>query len=185
MNLSQTGKSIIYNHMSIRLMKNKNLTIDSEELLTILNNFHNDRIINENSLNKHQVQYEMLCLRTGCEAYRGTAKHLPQLYILLRDSNIELKIPIKWFMQIFILGYYVFPMKFIDYQCEWKEYLFSTTKLDFVNKSSLEKATTITIIDRFILTIIIFELTRTFLIYHYSGFLHDKSLSYLLMTFTG
>ncbi|CAF2742281.1 unnamed protein product [Rotaria sp. Silwood2] len=100
MNLSQTGKSIIYNHMSIRLMKNKNLTIDSEELLTILNNFHNDRIINENSLNKHQVQYEMLCLRTGCEAYRGTAKHLPQLYILLRDSNIELKIPIKWFMQI-------------------------------------------------------------------------------------
>ncbi|CAF5117549.1 unnamed protein product, partial [Rotaria sp. Silwood1] len=78
----------------------ESLTIDSEELLTILNNIHNDRIINENSLNEHQVQYEMLCLRTACEVYRETAKHLPQLYIILRDSNMEFKIAIKWFMQI-------------------------------------------------------------------------------------
>ncbi|CAF1510777.1 unnamed protein product, partial [Rotaria sp. Silwood1] len=83
----------------------ENLTIDSKELLIILNNFHNDRIIIKNSLNKHQVQREMLCLRKGCEAYREIAKHLSQLYILLRDSNIELKISIKWFMQIdFILS---------------------------------------------------------------------------------
>ncbi|CAF3643128.1 unnamed protein product [Rotaria sordida] len=74
----------------------ENLTIDSKELLIILNNFHNDRIIIENSLNEYQVQREMLCLRTGCEAYKETAKYLSQLYILLRDSNIELKISIKW-----------------------------------------------------------------------------------------
>ncbi|CAF4265611.1 unnamed protein product, partial [Rotaria sordida] len=51
----------------------------------------NDRIIIENSLNEYQVQREMLCLRTGCEAYKETAKYLSQLYILLRDSNIEKK----------------------------------------------------------------------------------------------
>ncbi|CAF4307268.1 unnamed protein product, partial [Rotaria sordida] len=78
----------------------ENLTIDSEELLTILNKYNNDRILIENSLNEHKVQREMLSLRTGCEAYRETAKHLSQLYILLRDSNINLKISIKWFIQI-------------------------------------------------------------------------------------
>ncbi|CAF4779075.1 unnamed protein product, partial [Rotaria sp. Silwood2] len=69
----------------------ENLTIDSEDLLKILNNFHNDGVAIDNSLNEHQVQREMLCLRTGCEAYRETAKDLTQLYILIRDSNIEFK----------------------------------------------------------------------------------------------
>ncbi|CAF2552370.1 unnamed protein product [Rotaria sp. Silwood2] len=64
----------------------ENLTIDSEKLLIILNNFHKDRIIIKNSLNEHQVQRQMLCFRTGCEAYREIAKHLSQLHILLRDS---------------------------------------------------------------------------------------------------
>ncbi|CAF3088863.1 unnamed protein product [Rotaria sp. Silwood2] len=237
----------------------------------------------------------MLCLRTGCEAYRETAKDLTQLYILIRDSNIEFKIPIKWFMQIvtnnlsrrieinsnttndsldminkvharetylrcfesiysyisstmsndylqcfliifafikqdnienfklfqFIINklnrinqkiipnflddqkrpsfinshswllcisdeinkkYPNLSQHLIDYQHEWEEYLYSTTKLDFINKSPLEKTITISIIDRFILSIIlqpekIFELTRTFLVYHYGGLLRDKSLS--------
>ncbi|CAF1565551.1 unnamed protein product, partial [Rotaria sordida] len=83
-----------------KITTTKNLTIDSEELLTILNKYNNDRILIENSLNEHKVQREMLSLRTGCEAYRETAKHLSQLYILLRDSNINLKISIKWFIQI-------------------------------------------------------------------------------------
>ncbi|CAF3428145.1 unnamed protein product [Rotaria socialis] len=281
----------------------ENLTIDSEDLLTILNNFHCDRVSIENSLNEHQVQREIICSRTGCEAYRETAKHLAKLYILLRDSEIELKIPIKWFIQIvtnnlsrrietntntnttttatannnsldmiskvqaretylrcfesiysylsssmsndhlqcfliifalikqenkdniqlleFILKklnplnqqiipnflddqkrpsfinshswllclsdeinakYPNLTEHLIDYQHEWKEYLYSTTKIDFINKSPLEKTTTLNIIDRFILLIIlkpekIFEITRTFLVYHYGGFLHDKSLS--------
>lgn len=43
----------------------------------------------------------------------------------------------------------------IDYQHEWKEYLYSTTKFDFINKSPLEKITTMNIIDRFILLIIL------------------------------
>ncbi|CAF1460318.1 unnamed protein product, partial [Rotaria sordida] len=47
----------------------ENLTIDSKELLIILNNFHNDRIIIENSLNEYQVQREMLCLRTDSSTF--------------------------------------------------------------------------------------------------------------------
>lgn len=43
----------------------------------------------------------------------------------------------------------------IDYQYQWKEYLFSTTKFDFINKSPFENTTSITIIDRFILSIIL------------------------------
>ena len=43
----------------------------------------------------------------------------------------------------------------INYQYEWNEYLFSTTKLDFINKSPFEKSTTISIMDRFILSIIL------------------------------
>jgi len=43
----------------------------------------------------------------------------------------------------------------IDYQFEWKEYLFSTTKLQFINKTPFEKTITISIIDRFILQIIL------------------------------
>ncbi|CAF1434843.1 unnamed protein product [Rotaria sp. Silwood1] len=130
----------------IEILETKeSLTIDSEELLTILNNIHNDRIINENSLNEHQVQYEMLCLRTACEVYRETAKHLPQLYIILRDSNMEFKIAIKCHSWLLCFSneinkkYPNLSENLIDYQHEWKEYLYSTTKADFVNKSSLEK----------------------------------------------
>jgi len=43
----------------------------------------------------------------------------------------------------------------IRYHDEWKEYLSSTTKLDFLNKSPFEKTTSISIIDRFILWIIL------------------------------
>ena len=43
----------------------------------------------------------------------------------------------------------------IDCEHEWKEYLFSTLKLDFINKSPYEKTRTINIIDRFILSIIL------------------------------
>jgi hypothetical protein len=246
----------------------ENLTIDSEELLTILNNFNQDRILIENSLNEHRIQREILCLRTGAEVYKETSKYLIQLYILLRDSDIKLKISIKWFIQIitnnlsrrietnlntnidslemihkvqaretylrcfqsiysylslslsdnhlqyililfalikqnniqdiylfkFILNklntinqeiipkflddqkrpifinshswllcfqeeikkkYPNLSQNLIDYQYEWKEYLFSTTKLDFINKSPFEKTRTISIIDRFILSIIL------------------------------
>ncbi|CAF4046788.1 unnamed protein product [Rotaria sp. Silwood2] len=57
----------------------------------------------------------------------------------------------------------------------------SSTKLDFINKSPLQKTTTATIIHPFILSIIlqlekIFELTCTFLIYRRGGLLHDKTL---------
>ncbi|CAF3761337.1 unnamed protein product [Rotaria sp. Silwood1] len=65
------------------LEKKENLTIYSKELLIILNNFHNDRILIENSLNEYQIQREILYLRTVCEVYRETAKYLLQLYILL------------------------------------------------------------------------------------------------------
>lgn len=246
----------------------ENLTIDSEELLIILNNFNQERILIENSLNEHRIQREILCTRTGAEVYRETSRDLIQLYILLRDSNINFKIPIKWFIQIVtnnlsrrietntnintdsldmihkvqsretylrcfesIYSYlslslstndlqYILtllalikqnnienisllkfilkklnPMnqeiipnflddqkrpKFInchswllcceeeinkkypdlsehliDYELEWKEYLFSTTKLDFINKSPFEKIITMNIIDRFILSIIL------------------------------
>jgi hypothetical protein len=248
----------------------ENLISDSEELLKILNKFNHDGILIENSLNEHRIQRDILSSRTGSEAYRETARHLTQLYILLRDSNIEVKIPIKWFKQIvtnnlsrrietnanpntnvdnldminkvqaretylrcfesiysylsssmsnddlqcllilfalikqenietiqlfkFILQklnpiqqqiipnflddqkrpefinshswllclseeinnkYPDLAQHLIDYQDEWKEYLFSTTKLDFINKSPFEKTTTISIIDRFILSIIL------------------------------
>ena len=243
---------------------------DSEDLLKILNKFNHDRILIENSLNEHRIQREILSSRTGSGAYQKTARHLTQLYILLRDGNLELKIPIAWFKQIVtnnlsrrmetntntntnldsldmiskvqaretylrcfesIYSYlsssmsnnnlqsllilfalikqnnieniklieFIFqklnPIKqqiipnflddqrrpefinshswllclseeinnkypdlaqhLIDYQYEWKEYLFSTTKLDFINKSPFEKTTTIEIIDRFILLIIL------------------------------
>jgi hypothetical protein len=236
----------------------------------MLNEFNNERILIDNSLNEHRIQREMLSSRTGSESYRETARHLSQLYILLRDSKIELKIPIKWFTQIVtknlsrrietnvntnittdsldminkvqaresylrcfesIYSYLsstmsnndlqslliifalikqdkienVYLFKFIliklnstkqqiipnflddqkrpsfisshswllcldnqinikykdlaqhliSYQDEWKEYLSSTTKLDFLNKSPFEKTTSITIIDRFILWIIL------------------------------
>ncbi|CAF3693822.1 unnamed protein product [Rotaria sp. Silwood1] len=51
------------------LEKKENLTIYSKELLIILNNFHNDRILIENSLNEYQIQREILYLRTVCEHF--------------------------------------------------------------------------------------------------------------------
>ncbi|CAF1461225.1 unnamed protein product [Rotaria sordida] len=96
LSIANDSKRLPHEKLIDILETKENLTIDSKELLIILNNFHNDRIIIENSLNEYQVQREMLCLRTGCEAYKETAKYLSQLYILLRDSNIELKISIKW-----------------------------------------------------------------------------------------
>jgi hypothetical protein len=230
----------------------------------------------------------MLCLRTGAEAYRETSRDLIKLYIILRDSDIDFKISIKWFIQIltnnlsrrietntntnvdsldmihkvqaretylrcfesiysylslslsdnhlqYILILYAlikqnnienidlfklilkklnpinqeiipnflddqkrptfvnshswllctsdeikkkYPdlsQHLIDYQYEWKEYLFSTTKLDFINKSPFEKTTTISIIDRFILSIILqpekvcrkFNFQQNFLFYFF------------------
>ncbi len=229
-----------------------------------MNNFNRDRILIENSLNEHRIQREILYSRTGAEVYRETARDLIQFYILLRDSDIPLKIPIKWFIQIVtnnlsrrietntdsldiihkvqaretylrcfesIYSYFSLSLsanylqyilillalikqnnltniqllKFIlekfnpinreiipkflddqkrpnfinshswllclsnqinekypnlsqhliDNQYQWKEYLFSTTKFDFINKSPLEKTTTMTIIDRFILSVIL------------------------------
>jgi hypothetical protein len=241
-----------------------------DELLTALSNSNQDRISIESSLNEYRIQYEVLCARTGSKAYRITARQLAQLYILLRDSINELKLPIKWFLQVLTnnlprrieitintdpsnysidmiskvqaretylrcfesiysylsssmsndqLQYFLIifalitqenieniqllklilrklnpinqrtipnflddqnrpsfinsyswslclskeinkkyrnlSQHLIDHQYEWKEYLFSTTKLDFMNKSPFEKTTTIPIIDRFILSIIL------------------------------
>jgi hypothetical protein len=226
-----------------------------------LNNFNRERILIENSLNEHRIQREILYSRTGADIYRETARDLIQFYIILRDSDIQLKIPIKWFIQIVtnnlsrkieinnensdmihkvqaretylrcfesIYSYlslslsdkslkYILILlalmkqnrielfqlilrklnpidreiipKFlddikrpnfinshswilchenqineiysnlsqhlIDEQFQWKEYLSSSTKLDFINKSPLEKTRTMTIIDRFLLCIIL------------------------------
>jgi hypothetical protein len=239
----------------------ENLTIDSEDLLNSLDNFNHDRISIENSLNEHRIQREVLYSRTGAEVYRETARDLIQFYIVLRDSDVQLKIPIKWFVQIVtknlsrkietniessnsvhkvrarktylrcfesIYSYLslsladhhlqsilvllalikhnrmeffqsilrklnpidreIIPQflddpkrpsfinshswilcfeekikgKYLDLsqhlmedQIQWKEYLFSSTKLDFINKFPLEKTTTMTIIDRFILCLIL------------------------------
>jgi hypothetical protein len=71
-------------------------------LLKTLNDFNENRISISHSLDEHQIQREILCTRTGSEAYRETARHLIQ----------------------------------------WKEYLFSTTKLNFLIKSPFEQTTT-------------------------------------------
>ncbi|CAF1139632.1 unnamed protein product [Adineta steineri] len=275
----------------------ENLTIDSTELLSALNNSNEERISIESCLNEYRIQYNVLCTRTGSEAYKEISRQLAQLYILLRDSIIELKISLNWFLQLLTnnlprrieittntdpsnyssdminkiqaretylrcfesiysyllssmsneqLEYFltifalitqdnienIYLFKFIlkklnpqhqqiipdflddknrplfinkyswslclsndiskkysnlsqhliDYDYEWKEYLFSTNKLDFMNKSPYEKSITLTIIDRFILSIILLpnkipDLIHTFLIYHYGGLLRDKSLS--------
>ena len=246
----------------------ENLTVDSEELLNMLNTSNRDRILIENSLNEHRIQRDILCTRTGAELYRETSNRLIKFYILLRDSNIQLKIAIQWFMQIitknfarriqtntnssldhfdmihkvqaretylrcfqsiysylslslsnehlqyllvlfafveennqenlvlfqFILKklnpinreiiptflddqrrpkfvnshswllcltdeinekYFQLSEHLIEHQSQWKEYLFSSIKFDFINKSPIEQTRTLTVTDRFLLSIIL------------------------------
>ncbi|CAF4416126.1 unnamed protein product, partial [Adineta steineri] len=78
----------------------ENLTIDSTELLSALNNSNEERISIESCLNEYRIQYNVLCTRTGSEAYKEISRQLAQLYILLRDSIIELKISLNWFLQL-------------------------------------------------------------------------------------
>ncbi|CAF1108274.1 unnamed protein product [Adineta ricciae] len=272
------------------------LTIDSIELLADLKKSNENRISIETTLNEYRIQFNVLCTRTGGEAYKDISKQLAQLYILLRDGVNQLKLPIQWFLQILtknlprrveitkntdlsnynsdminkvqaretylrcfqsIYSYlssamckdqleYVLILfalltqdklegiqlfqtimtKFnpvnqqvipdflndekrpsfvdrhawvvcvsdvinrkypnlsehlVDHQQEWKEYLFSMTKLDFMNKSPFEQTTTMNTIDRFLLSIILLpneipDLIHTFFIYHYGGQLRDESV---------
>ncbi|UJR29306.1 hypothetical protein I4U23_010520 [Adineta vaga] len=282
----------------IDLLETKeNLTIDSNELLGELKKSNENRIYIETELNEYRVQCEVLCKRTGSHAYKDISRQLTQFYILLRDGVDQLKLPIKWFLQILTMNlsrrveitkntdlsnynsdminkvqaretylrcfesiysylsssmsnehleYLLILFSFItqtkiediqlfqmiltkldsrnqqvipeflddekrpsfidrhswllclsdeinrkypnlsehliNHQYEWKEYLFSTTKLDFMNKSPFEDTATISIIDRFLLSIILLpnkipDLIHTFLIYHYGSLLHDKSIS--------
>lgn len=275
----------------------ENLTIDSSELLAELKKSNENRIYIETELNEYRTQYEILCTRTGSQAYKDISKQLTQFYILLRDGINQLKLSMNWFLQLLTkdlprrveitkntdlsnynsdminkvqaretylrcfqsiysylsasmskdqLEYFLIVFAFIiqnkiedielfqmiltkldsrnqqiipeflddkkrpsfidrhswilclsdeinrkypnltehlmNHQSEWKEYLFSTTKLDFMNKSPFEKMNTINIIDRFLLSIILLpnkipDLIHTFLIYQYGGLLHDKSIS--------
>ncbi|CAF1514427.1 unnamed protein product, partial [Adineta ricciae] len=78
----------------------ENLTIDSNELLADLKKSNENRISIETTLNEYRIQFNVLCTRTGGEAYKDISKQLAQLYILLRDGVNQLKLPIQWFLQI-------------------------------------------------------------------------------------
>ncbi|CAF1176590.1 unnamed protein product [Rotaria sordida] len=97
---NQTNALHIYQGKNIVFFGDNTIRKIYRDLLRLLHKgklMHDSELKTRHTYHKlYGIQREMLCLRTGCEAYRETAKHLlSQLYILLRDSNIELKIPIK------------------------------------------------------------------------------------------
>ncbi|CAF1266775.1 unnamed protein product [Adineta ricciae] len=57
------------------------LTIDSIELLADLKKSNENRISIETTLNDYRIQFNVLCIRTGGEAYKDISKQLAQLYI--------------------------------------------------------------------------------------------------------
>ena len=65
-----------------------------------MDDFHRQRIAIENTLDEHRIQRDILFSRTGAEFYRSIARDLIELYLLIRNSNMILKIPLQWFIEM-------------------------------------------------------------------------------------
>lgn len=81
------------------------MTIDSEDLFQLFQDFAAERRSLETSVDEHRIQGEIYRQRIGCDIYRSIAEEFAQLYSLLRYSSSYLIISFPWFKKILLQNF--------------------------------------------------------------------------------